>query len=454
VLVVSGGGDGHGVGMSQYGAYGYALHGWGYQQILSHYYQGTALSTVNPDQVVRVLLETGPAAFSGANRAGGRKVKPGTTFSVQALADGQLTLTGPRGRRIATFSAPLTVTGPGPLTVPGVGSYRGALEFRPDGAGGVETINAIGLDDYVRGVVAAEMPSSWAMQGLDAQAVAARTYALTSDVGGSTYQLYPDTRSQEYGGVGAETARTDAAVAATRGQIVTYHGAPAITYFFASSGGYTEDVQNSFPGAAPEPWLRGAPDPYDGAGGDPYHHWAYRLSLPTATGDLSGLVKGSLEGIQVTRHGVSPRILTASVIGSGGRTTASGIELEQRFGLMSTWATFTTITTSSGLVAKGVLIPVIGHAVALSRLADQTAAEMTAFLRALVAARTAPFLYGAVVPASRGQTALVQKLTGNRWRAVGRARLGAQGSYAVRVPARGSYRVVFEGVAGPSVAAG
>src|SRR5207248_624771 len=195
-----------------------------------------------------------------------------------------------------------------------------------------------------RGVVAAEMPSSWAAQALDAQAVAARTYALTSDVGGSAYQLYPDTRSQEYGGVGAETAATDAAVAATRGQIVSYNGAPAITYFFSSSGGYTEDVQYAFPGATPEPWLRGVPDPYDGAGHDPYHFWVHRLSLATAAGKLSGLVKGSLIGVQVTKHaGASPRVVTASVVGTGGRGTTTGGALEQRFGLSSTLATFTTI---------------------------------------------------------------------------------------------------------------
>src|SRR5205807_1005231 len=159
--------------------------------------------------------------------------------------------------------------------------------------------NAIGLDDYVRGVVAAEMPSSWAAQALAAQAVAARTYALTSGVGGSAYQLYPDTRSQEYGGGAAETAATNAAVAATRGQIVTYNGSPAITYFFSSSGGYTEDVQYAFPGATQQPWLRGVPDPYDGAGNDPYHLWVYRLSVATAARKLSGLVKGSLTGVQV-----------------------------------------------------------------------------------------------------------------------------------------------------------
>ncbi len=113
-----------------------------------------------------------------------------------ALADGSVALINPKGKRIGTFPAPLTVSGPGPLTVAGLGTYRGSLQFRPDGSGGVEAINAIGLDAYVRGVVASEMPASWSAQALNVQAVAARTYAITSDVGGSAYQLYSDTRSQ------------------------------------------------------------------------------------------------------------------------------------------------------------------------------------------------------------------------------------------------------------------
>src|SRR5207302_1038493 len=81
------------------------------------------------------------------------------------------------------------------------------------------------------------------------------------------------------GGVAAETASTNAAVAATRGQVVTYSGVPAVTFFFSSSGGHTENIENVWSGATPEPWLRGVSDPYDSAGGDPYHHWGYDLTV-------------------------------------------------------------------------------------------------------------------------------------------------------------------------------
>ena len=454
MFYIQGGGNGHGVGMSQYGAYGYALHGSSYQAILAHYYQGTSLQSTNPDRLVRVLLQTGSASFSGATKAGAKTLTASKTYSVQALASGQIALFNATGKRIGVFAAPLSVSGPGPLSVAGLGSYRGALEFRPDGSGsGVETIDAVALDDYVRGVVAAEMPSSWAAQALDAQALAARTYALTSDVGGSDYQLYSDTRSQAYGGVGAETANSDAAVAATRGQILTYDGAPAITYFFSSSGGYTENVENAFPGATPEPWLRGVPDRYDGAGGDPYHHWTYKMSVPTAASKLSGLVKGSLEGIIVTKHGVSPRILEAEVVGRSGRTTVTGTDLESRFALTSTWARFTTITTSGGLVGKGVLIPVIGRATGFDQLATQTAAEMSAFVRELFAPRTAHVVYGTVFPGMPGSALAVQRLAGAHWQTVARTQLLAGGAYSVKVPGPGSYRVVYAGLDGPTVSA-
>ena len=312
---IRGGGYGHGVGLSQYGAYGYALHGRSYQWILRHYYRGTQLDEDRPEP-----------ARDGAALAPGRRPsrerhpparpasKPGTTYEVGVLPSGALKLTTTSGKKVkGTFAAPLTVTGPGPLQLAGQGTYHGSLRFEPDGAGGVQTVNVVALDDYVRGVVTAEMPSTWSPQALEAQAVAARTFALTGGVAGNGFELYDDTRSQVYGGIGSETASGAAAVAATRGEIVTYDGAPAITYFFSSSGGHTESVQNVWPGATPEPWLRGVPDPYDAAGHNPYHDWGTQMSLSAAARALGSLVKGKLIGITVTKHGASPRILQAAV---------------------------------------------------------------------------------------------------------------------------------------------
>ena len=197
------------------------------------------------------------------------------------------------------------------------------------------------------------MPSTWSPEALKVQAVAARTYAITSSVGGNGFDLYPDTRSQMYRGVAAETPATDAEVAATHDQIVTFDGKPAITYFSASSGGHTENIEDVWPGSRPQPWLRGVPDPYDGAGHDPYHRWGSQMTLAGAAAHLGPLVKGRLIGIRVTEHGASPRIIAAKVVGTKGRVRVSGTSLQSAFGLLTTYAEFTTITTVAGPRAHG-----------------------------------------------------------------------------------------------------
>jgi stage II sporulation protein D len=199
------------------------------------------------------------------------------------------------------------------------------------------TVHGVPLERYVRGVVSAEVPAAWPLAALEAQAIASRTYALTAHAGGSRFDVYSDTRSQVYRGAAAETAQTNAAVAATAGQIVTYAGAPAITYFFASSGGMTEDVQNAWPGSEPQPWLRGVPDPYDTGA---QARWKLDMSFATAAARLRGLFKGTFRGIEVLQRGYSPRILTAAILGSRGTTRVSGAELAERLGLQDTWAYF------------------------------------------------------------------------------------------------------------------
>ena len=292
-FTIRGAGFGHGVGMSQYGAYGFAQNGGGYRDILAHYYTGTAIGAVDGNQRVRVLLQStrGAASFTGAVRAGRRRLSSRKTYYVRR-SGGRVQLRSSRGKRMGTYTA-LRVTGRrGIVTLRGRaangrvnGAYRGAIDFSPGAFSGVDAINALSLDTYLRGVVPDESPPSWPLEALKAQAVAARTYAIATMKPGAGFDLYPDTRSQVYGGVAAEVASTNQAIAETRGEVVTYNGAPVVTYFFSTSGGRTEDVENTPLGNEPRPWLKSVDDPYDDA--SPRHRWGpIRMSLKRADAKL------------------------------------------------------------------------------------------------------------------------------------------------------------------------
>ncbi len=358
LLLIDGGGSGHGVGMSQYGAYGLALHGADYRSILAHYYTGTTIGQAPTGRLVRVLMQqgAGSVSFSGAGRAGGRRLAARAVYTATASGRGRVSVSGPRGL-VATVAAPLVVTpAAGAVKLAGTaengrsnGRYRGSLEVRPSG-GGLEVIDAVGLDDYARGVVSVESDPSWPLAELEAQAVATRTYAIT-DTGHSGFDVYADTRSQLYAGVAAETPSTDRAVAMTAGQVVTYQGRPVITFYFDTSGGRTESIQNAFLGSPPAPWLVSVDDPYDSL--SPRHRFGpLKLSLAQAQSRLGGLVRGALRRIVVIRRGASPRIIRAVVVGSAGSTRVSGSQLESAFGLPDTWACF-VVTGASGRAPAG-----------------------------------------------------------------------------------------------------
>jgi stage II sporulation protein D len=442
-LVVRGGGFGHGVGMSQYGALGQAQQGRTYRQILGHYYTSTQLGRLDADPAVRVLLQSGKRTvwFAGAAQAGDRRLQPGKTYRATAFGGTGVVLRSATGRKLKTFAAPLRIIGSGdaPVRLSGAGAYRGALELRPSAFGGLNAINAVGLESYVRGVVSAESPSSWPAEALKAQAVAARTYAITTSKNGPGFDHYQDTRSQVYRGVAAETASTDAAVAATNGEVVTYEGKPVTTYFFSTSGGRTENAEFGFPGGEPKPWLKSVDDPYDKV--SPRHRWGpMRYTLSQASAKLRGLVKGKLRSIEVTRRGVSPRIVSADIVGSKGRTTVSGPTLRARFGLFDTWAYFTTI----GATIDPVEPPADPQPGTGSDVGPGTgtagAYAASAPRRGVVRGRI-----GGVKP---GTTVLIRRRAGGRWVTETRARTGRHGHYTATLRRSGLYRVRVDGAYG------
>jgi SpoIID/LytB domain protein len=336
---VGGHGFGHGVGMSQYGAYGYALHGKDYRFILAHYYQGTTIGSA-PQSRVRVLLTIagGDVTFKKATTACGRTLNPAKPYRAH-LVGGGVQLLSSTGRTLKNCGPKLKAKGQGRVRIRGNGAYRGALVVMPtSGGGSLNVINALDIDRYVQGVIAGEMPSSWPIEALKVQAVAARSYALAGEVSGNGFDLYDDTRSQVYNGIGGETAATNRAAHATKHEVVLYNGEVATTYYSASSGGQTENVEFGFGGGSPVPYLKAVDDPYDTT--SPLHTWSRTFTQGQIESRLSRYLKGNLQDIQITKTGVSPRIVSANVVGSGGTTKVTGSQLQSALGLYSTWMTF------------------------------------------------------------------------------------------------------------------
>ena len=281
-----GSGDGHGLGMSQWGAYGLATMGWRHRKILTHFYQGTRVDAATPlppsirvglttqrtvvhltAQVHRVRLWIG-APFSGRLLG---SIRPGDTWVVRtkqktyAVRNATGVLVGghtwgsPSKDLFLTYAdtgARVFIPEADSIWFDGFSYARGTIEFNLTSCGDTDgcserLIARLGLERYLDGL--GEVPASWPMQAMEAQAVAARSYAvyairhdgirrdcdcdLTDGSGDQTYIGY-DRES------GTDGDRWVAAVAASRGQIVTYHGAGIQAFYAASDGGHSDSVQD------------------------------------------------------------------------------------------------------------------------------------------------------------------------------------------------------------------
>lgn len=442
-FVIRGAGFGHGVGMSQYGAMGFAKNGKTYREILAHYYTGTQIGRLDADPTVRVLLQSrGTISFTGAAQAGDKRLDPSKTYSASSFGGAGVVVKTSAGKRVKTFTSPLRIVGPGgnPWRLVGggnAGTYRGALELRAGiSSNGLAAINAVSLESYVRGVVARESPASWPAEALKAQAIAARTYAITTNKPGNGFDHYADTRSQVYAGVAAETPTTDAAIAATAREVVIHDGKPVVTYFFSTSGGKTENNETSALGGSPQPWLRSVDDPYDDV--SPKHRWGpIRLTTAQAGAKLRGLVKGSFRGIDVKRRGASPRIVSAEIVGTRGRTTVNGATLRARFGLNDSWAYFTTVGTDVDEIGERTDGTDPGSGGASARAAT-------------VPARRHGVVHGRIIGLKRGTTLRVERRSADGvWSVETTAKLRKNGRYRATVARTGAYRVRAGSIVGP-----
>jgi stage II sporulation protein D len=418
-FVFAGHGYGHGIGMSQYGALGYAQHGYTYAQILAHYYPGTTLGSA-PGLTLRVLLAENKKALT-VSSAAPFTVRDGAG-ATHSLAAGSYTFGAGfvlkpvppiEGSAGVSLSGPLTFSpGSAPLALAGK-AYRGQLRAILAGKT-LEAVNVVGFESYLYGVVPSEMPYIWSPDALEAQAVAARSYALATRKQTGDFDVYGDVRSQAYGGIAAEHYETTTAVDKTRRQVVLFKGKVATTFFFSTSGGRTAAIQDAWPKSAPVPYLVSVSDPYDTL--SPWHSWGPVLVDGVKLRKALKLA-GPVADLTVT-PGAAGRVGAVVVTDTlGDAVTVSADTFRTLLGLRSTWFT-------AGVLSLG--------------------------------ASEAPVGYGSTVDLSgvaRGVVAptLQQRTTGGAWQPVGAVSPDPSGAFELtETPTTSTdYRLVAGKAAGP-----
>jgi SpoIID/LytB domain protein len=378
-LVFDGRGHGHGIGMSQWGAYGYAAdHGWTAAQILDHYYGGTVAATAPAGTVAVRLMrlddqqtavvsdgrqlvvegvtggpwgavvarETSPGAYTVWARPEPTCPTAADTLSAgwTQVAAGLAAVTV---RPATDTSASTSIADLAAVCEPSgvVRSYRGSIRAVNGTQGENRTVNLVPLEQYLRPIVAAEMSPSWAAKGaaaLQAQAVAARTYGLaekrysyaaTCDL---VCQAYPGVATRQ--GIGGvvrrnEFASTDAAVTATAGvvrRVGSVTGPLAYTMFSSSSGGWTAASTLPFPAV---------PDEGDDVAANPVHTWTATVATAAITQAWPAI--GTYTGLTVNRRSGEGewggRVLSITVSGTAGSVTLTGDTFRRAVGMKSNW---------------------------------------------------------------------------------------------------------------------
>lgn len=363
-----GSGFGHGLGLSQWGAFGLAQRGWSPDDILTHFYSHTKVKLQDsPPGVLRIGLTQDRQkirlrALGGVVTLRAKDPKNGTlvgeipakeTWTVRVVGSRYRVLDA-NGDRVGgrDWGGPLrnlyaTYADVGArVSVPeGGGTYnRGYLEFNiygcGDGACALRLILPISPQEYLYGL--GEVPSSWPAAALQAQAVAARSYAFAKAGNGQhrpvcNCALYDTSVDQVYVGWSKENGPDGdlwvRAVDKTDDQVVTYKGTTIEAFYTSSSGGYTENSENVWGTALP--WLRGVCDPGDYTSSNPNRVWDVTFSASDVTTALKPYTQdiGEVQGFSDFLRGVSGRIETVTVVGATGTASMTGSELRAALGL-------------------------------------------------------------------------------------------------------------------------
>ncbi|HET7279735.1 MAG TPA: cell wall-binding repeat-containing protein [Dermatophilaceae bacterium] len=320
--VLHGAGWGHGLGMSQYGAWEMAKDGYTASQILAHYYSGTTYDAVTDDQVLNVNIINGATSVTATSSAllsggGGFTVTVGAVAMTGAAGD-SVTFTRPDASSVkadcATCSGATSLTGASAtlawdsaadatlIDIGGTNYRDGSTEVTPTPGSTSTTLNVVNKVklhdeylDYLR-----EMPWSWSTEALKAQAAAARSYALRRLAAGiqsvCNCHLYDTARDQVYGGYPSDTdlpywSAWKNAVSATgttsSGYVARANGSTIEALYMSSSGGRTENNEDVWGGTA-IPYLRGVDDPWSLRPSNPNAAWK-QVTIGSAMASAFGL---------------------------------------------------------------------------------------------------------------------------------------------------------------------
>ena len=178
--------------------------------------------------------------------------------------------------------------------------YYGGFEITALSKGTLQVVNVVNIEDYVKGVIPAEMSPSWPVEALKAQSMCARTYAAMNLNSHGTFDVCDTPCCQVYYGRNTTTSLTDSAVDATAGKYILYNGYPAKTFFYSSNGGATEACQNVW--TENLPYLAAKFDDYDTSIDTGYNNWTYTYTAAEITDILnnSGYTIGTVTSISPT----------------------------------------------------------------------------------------------------------------------------------------------------------
>ncbi|HET9249390.1 MAG TPA: SpoIID/LytB domain-containing protein [Actinomycetota bacterium] len=358
-----GAGFGHGLGLSQWGAFGLAKQGWGPAKILKHFYSGTRVEHENGPNKLRIGLAQGEDSIRLTAQAGPVEIRMGdaqTGSEVATIPSGETWKVRAAGNdyRIVDDAGDTVdrVGGPNnPISVvyeeldsrvripEAFHTYnRGSIGFDlyscDGGACVMRLVLEIEPQGYLYGL--GEVPSSWPMSALKTQAIAARTYAFTKAAASQhrpvcDCALYASSFDQVYAGWdkegGVDGDRWVSAVNQTDEEVVVDGGQTIQAFYMSSSGGYTENNENVW-GGSPIGYLRGVCDPGDYTSANPNAVWEETFT-PAQVTDRLGLGIGTVTGFTNVDRGVSGRIVSVTVEGANGQASISGATLRSSLGL-------------------------------------------------------------------------------------------------------------------------